>query len=144
MHVTVSGHITVPVQVDGHRLQALLDTGASNLVMSLRVATGTFHLAPGETGVEEVGHLEKAGSKIYVHRFNTLSIEGITVNNPTFELLPDMMRNFLHKAPPIGTHIPVNDEAEGLPDVLIGMPVLKHLHVYIAYKEQMLYITAGE
>ena len=27
------------------------------------------------------------------------------------------------------------------PDILLGMNVLKHLHVYIAYKEKKLYIT---
>ena len=28
--------------------------------------------------------------------------------------------------------------------IIVGMAVLQHLHVYIAYKEQMLYITAAE
>ena len=33
--------------------------------------------------------------------------------------------------------------AEGKVDLFLGMSTLQHLHVYVAYNERMLYITAG-
>ncbi len=32
----------------------------------------------------------------------------------------------------------------GMPDLTIGLPELKHLHVYIAFRERMIYVTAAD
>jgi hypothetical protein len=47
----------------------------------------------------------------------------------------------MDNAPPLGTRIREPDTEQGLPQVLIGMDILRHLHLYIAYREQKLYIT---
>jgi hypothetical protein len=47
----------------------------------------------------------------------------------------------MDRPPPIGTRFKDSDTEESFPDLLIGMDVLHHLHLYIAYKEQKLYIT---
>jgi hypothetical protein len=42
-----------------------------------------------------------------------------------------------------GSRLPVGDTEIGLGDMLLGMDILHHLHVYIAYKEEKLYLTAA-
>src|SRR5438105_11627601 len=43
--VRASGHIVVPVVLDGQKLNALIDTGATNSVLNLSVAEGDFKLS---------------------------------------------------------------------------------------------------
>ncbi len=144
MKVTESNHIVFPMELDGHHLLAMLDTGASQTTLSLREAQiiGVGTSAPD---LEQIGQLKNnPDAKIYRHRFKTLSMDGITVSNPTIVLIPDMVRNYMVHSPYTGSRIDTSSEPQGLPDLLLGMSVLQHLHVYVAYKEEMLYITAGE
>ncbi|MGD0143484.1 MAG: retropepsin-like aspartic protease [Rhizomicrobium sp.] len=145
MRVARSHHIVVPVTLDGHQYNALLDTGASDSSLNLTDAEGDFGLKVGGPDMKPVGQLhDKAGSSIYQHTFKSLSFGGISVSNPTMEIVPDLTKGIEARAPPTGTRIPDNDEAQGLPDMLLGMDVLRHLHLYIAYKEQKLYITPSD
>lgn len=68
-----------------------------------------------------------------------MEIGGVTIDNPVLLLLPDLVANAGHRTRP-GSLIRVEN---GLPDVLLGMNVLRRLHLYIAYKESRLYITEG-
>jgi predicted aspartyl protease len=128
MRVTPASHIVFSAELDGHAVRAMLDTSATRNALSVRAAGELFGLYTGATS----------------HRFKSLSIEGIVVNNPEIALLSDITR---HSAPVKGdasVRLISGDARNDEPDLLIGMSMLKQLHVYIAYKEQMLYITAGD
>lgn len=142
--LTDAGHIRMPIELDGVKLTALLDTGASKTFISERAAGRDFNLTKGSPGVTETDITEDGkAAKKYSHTFKALTVGGITFQNPTLNLLPDLMRNHLMNShrPNINSHIDTNNEAEGLDDVIVGMSELKHLHIYIAYKEQKLYIS---
>jgi predicted aspartyl protease len=128
MRVTPAGHIVFPAELDGHNVRALLDTSATRNALSIRAA-------------QEIFGLNTSASS---HRFKTLSIEGIAVNNPEIALLPDLTRNSSIKKGDTSGRLISGDARSDEPDILIGMSMLKQLHVYIAYNEQMLYITAGD
>jgi len=138
-------HIIVPVTVDGHQFKAILDTGATNTVLNLEIAKSAFSLHPGDAATPEHGGLDGSPySKTYTHRFSSLSLEGIAVANPLIELIPDLMRN--KRLDPKdslegGTRLPDPSRTVGFGDMILGMDILHHLHVYIAYKEKKLYIT---
>ena len=140
------GHIFVPVELDGQRLKALLDTGASISVLNLDVATRLFGLVPGAADTPVAGNLLKSqNAQIYTHTFRSLSLEGVTVANPRLRLIPDLVRSKVSRSPDGwggGTRIPSSGANSGLSDLIIGMDVLRHFHVYIAYKERKLYLTA--
>lgn len=123
MHVTETGHIIFPITMDGHNLQALLDTSAAQTTLSARTASRVFGIATSGT-----------------HRFKTLSFEGVTVNNPEIAVSSNITRVPRDMAGKLASSDPVNE----MPDILVGMSTLKHLHLHIAYKEQTLYITVGE
>ena len=65
----------------------------------------------------------------------------MAVSKIDLRIIPDLMHNWLRHAPPTGSRLSGQVEADGLPDLLLGMDVLRHLHIYIAYKEEMLYVT---
>jgi predicted aspartyl protease len=143
--INSDGHIIVPVTVDGRKFSAMLDTGATNTVFNLEVAKSAFSLTPGSADTPLRGSIEGSpGSTTYTHRFGALSLEGISVTNPAIELLPDLMRN--RRMDPKdslegGTRLADPSRAVGLGDMILGMDILHHFHLYIAYKEKKLYIT---
>jgi len=141
----IAGHIVVPVTLDGITLNALVDTGATNTFITSRTAESNFNLKLGSVDAPDVGPLMGSpGARIYRHTFHSLSLEGIAVGNPVVGIIPDLMRNAVSNGSPIGSRLSNNDEAVSLEDITLGIDVLKHLHLYIAYKEQMLYVTPAE
>jgi len=143
MQVTkMSGHVAVPVVLDGQKLNALIDTGATSSVLNLSVAEGDFKLDTKQSSMVPVRTLgDRDKSMVYRHTFKSLAFEGIAVANPVFNIIPDLERGQMERPPPIGTRIKNTSIEEGLPDMLIGMDILRHLHLYVAYKEQKLYVT---
>ena len=121
-----TAHIDMPVELDGHRIKATLDTGASRSLFSWDVARRIFDIdekSPGVTAVGEHGR--------YHYTFKTLTMKGdgegvtITVQNPDIELVPDKTSGMSY-----------ND-----PIIILGMGILRQLHLYVAYKEKKLYVT---
>lgn len=144
--INSDNHIIIPVSVDGHTFSAVLDTGATNTVLNLEIAKSAFSLVPGNSDTPVRGRLVSSSGPTftYTHRFGSLSLEGIAVANPQIELIPDLMRN--KRMDPKdslegGTRLPDPSRAVSLGDMILGMDILHHLHVYIAYKEKKLYIT---
>ncbi|HTT81942.1 MAG TPA: pepsin/retropepsin-like aspartic protease family protein [Rhizomicrobium sp.] len=134
-----SGHIVVPVTLDGRRLNALLDTGAYTTLLNLSAAENDFGLDVRRAGLMPVGRLGgRDNPMIYRHRFASLSFGGVTVANPMIDVIRDLAERMGPRTV-TGTRVP--DVQEELPDLLIGMDILRHLHLYIAYGEQKLYIT---
>jgi Aspartyl protease len=137
-----SGHIVVPVTLDGQTLSANLDTGASRSTLNLSVAEGDFHLNEKQPDMIPVGRMrDKDDSIVFRHAFKSLSFEGLTITNPSLDIIPDLERGQMERPPATGTRMPDSSVEQKLPDLLIGMDILRHLHLYIAYKEQKLYIT---
>jgi predicted aspartyl protease len=145
IEINSESHILLPVTVDGHRFKAMLDTGASNTVFNLEIARSAFSLTPGNSETPVRGSLQGSPlSKTYTHHFASLSLEGIAVSNLQIELIPDLMRNRMMDPKDSlegGTRLHDPNRDTGLSDMILGMDILRHLHVYIAYKEKKLYLT---
>jgi len=152
--------IIIPVTVDGHPLNAVMDTGSQFTVMNMGVANQLFGLTPSSPSVmpSTVTNGDKSIT-LYRHLFDKLTFEGVEVSNLQVYLLPnevavhDRPRSLLLLAP---SHMPLSGsrmfpsagpitepelDSLSIPDVIIGMDVLRHLHVYFAAKERRLYIT---
>jgi hypothetical protein len=144
MRVLHSGHIIVPVLLDGQRVTAILDTGAYHTTLTVPVAENQFRLKLGSPETPASGHLTgKPNSPTYRHVFSSLAFEGIVVSNPQVEIIPDLMRQVVidAAAPPTGTRIADPRKLESDASMLIGMNILRHFHIYIAYREEKLYVT---
>jgi len=142
--LTDEGHIRMPIELDGHKFTALLDTGADQSSITFRAAEEAFDITKDSPGVTKKGYVNgDKRAEEYERRFKTLTIAGITFNNPKLSLIPDLLRNHQinEHRPKINSHIDTNNEFEGVDDVIVGLAELRHLHIYIAYKEQKLYIS---
>ena len=132
------GDITIRMELDGRRVDAVLDTGVANTNLDLDAAQRDFKVDVNAPDVEKTGEL-KGGftANVYRRRFKTLAVEGVTVANPMVELLPNLVVN----GPGVGRtgSLVRKDEAP----LVLGMSTLSKLHVYIAYKERKLYISAA-
>ncbi len=121
--------LLVSVNVDGHPLRAVIDTGAESSTMSLGTAEKIFGLKDDSAGMKELPPISvnrTARVKSYRYPFQAMTFGGITVKNPDILLLP-------------------GDEADRRePDMVLGVSILRQLHLYVAYDEQMLYVTPAE
>jgi predicted aspartyl protease len=120
MSVVSNGHIEIPVVVDGKKFKAILDTGAVGSIISLDAAKA---LGITENSPELKPVTDNNGRyKVYDYPFKLLDFDGVTVSNPRLQVVSS---DFLPR---------------GI-DMLIGVSILRRLHLYIAYDEEKLYIT---
>jgi predicted aspartyl protease len=137
-----TGHIIFRMELDGRRVNAMLDTGASNTILNLDIARRTFRVDVNAPDVEKVGEIGRSQTGVYRKRFKTISFEGVTVMNPIITMYPDLMGGSGPGEMRTGSII--RDARNGLPDMILGMNVLSEMHVYVASKERKLYITAAD
>ncbi len=120
-----TAHIDVPVELDGHRIKATVDTGSSRSYFSWENAR---HIAPTSTRISP-GIKSEHGR--YHYAFKTLTMKGdgegvaINVQNPDIELVPDKASGMSYSDPIL----------------ILGMGILRQLHLYVAFKEKKLYVT---
>jgi Predicted aspartyl protease len=117
-------HISMKVNLDGEEIKAVIDTGASRTVMSMDTAERLFDLKEEDLkdapGVNKIGGAKKA-------HFKKLSFGNVDVLNPDITLIPDSAAGV----------------SRLMPKLIIGISVLRQLHLYIAYKEKVMYLTAA-
>ena len=136
------GHMTVPVMLDGHEFTATIDTGAATSTLRMDIAQHSYDLAIGTKDTPETGILNgDAGLKTYSHIFKSLTFGGIEVINPHITIIPDAVNRNGDRTQQTGNRAKlVKDDIVG-PPMLIGMNVLRQLHIYMAFGEKKLYIS---
>ena len=124
------GHLNLDVTLDGKAFHAVLDTGAPITTTAVADAIVAFDLKRGSPELPVIGQdKDDPYLKIYSHNFERLSFGDITVIHPQINLISSKYQTFGFNLDP------------QLRKIIIGMNVLKQLHLYIAYGEKKLYIT---
>ena len=100
-------------------------------------AQGYFHLSQGSPGLTAVG------DSLYTHVFDKLELEGVAVAHPIVYIHEDRAKYSLESAVRTGTRLSGVGESSGITPLILGMNELRHLRIFLSYKEQKLYITAG-
>jgi predicted aspartyl protease len=138
-------HIEVPVTLDGNPLRAVIDTGATNTTLRMDLARSQYKLTMGDAASPEIERAaDDHGPKAYAHIFQTLAFGPIEVKHPRVIVLEDVWKRDAAFSPLTGDRTKTDkDVVTLLPEVLIGMNVLRKLHVYIAFKERKLYLSAA-
>jgi hypothetical protein len=136
------GHIDVQVELDGHPLRATLDTGSTRTNLRLDRATEKLGFSPDTPpppGTPK-GNPER---QIYPRRFSTLSFDGVTVANPLIIIQPLEFGGGKDDTAILASRAQRKDDLSNRlsPDMLIGMDILRHLHMYLAVNEEKLYVT---
>jgi predicted aspartyl protease len=136
---TRGGQIHIPVSLDGHTLDAVIDTGSQYTIISLPVAKRLFGLSADSPGVTPLGAVNNDPAlRGYMHTFASLSFGGVTVLTPDMMLLPDRMARGGDRTQQTRNRALFNT---ALPEITIGMDVLRHLHIYLAPDEHNFYVS---
>jgi hypothetical protein len=134
--------ILVPVSLDGKQFLARINTASPYSTISANTAKFMFGVTPDTPDARPLGSLDgDPDHKIFGHVFSTLTFDAVTVSNPHFAVIPDL----------IGSKDPDNssrtdsrirriDDNIG-PQVTIGMDVLRKLRLFVAFSEHKLYVT---
>ena len=120
------GHFEIGVTLDGHALTAVIDTGSPWTILDAGWAKENLGFSPDAppSGIPK----DRPGEQIYFRRYSALAFPGITVANPLVVVRSVQFGDGGGRAGPA-------------PDMIIGMEVLRHLHLYYAAGEQKFYIT---
>ena len=130
--------IRLPVTLDGKTFRAIVDTGAPGTAISAGAAERAFGVTVNSPGAIRSSDPDDAA---FGYVFHNLSLGGIAASNPHITIFPDVVgKNDPDNAIATGSTI-VHDEDGMQDDLIIGMDVITHLHLYIAYGERKLYIT---
>ena len=121
------GHIEVPVLIDGKEIKATIDTGAWRSVLSLETARHLFNIDAKDPKLAPAKGTSTPGTLHYP--FESLMLKDVHVEHPDLVLVPDDVSHFYAE--------------NGGPKLLLGMGILRQLHLYIAYREKKLYVTAA-
>ncbi len=131
--------IHVEMTLDGHDLDTAFDTGTSLTYLNERVLAGTFGRDPSsEKEVTLYGH------KFHSATFNSLSIGGVTFPNPSLLVMRDTMRELAKEDVPVKDQNQAGVTLAHFPHLLLGLDAIRHLHIYIAYKERKIYVSAAD
>jgi hypothetical protein len=135
-------HLHIPVTLDGHSYDAIFDTGSRHTIMRLPTARRDFGLDPDSTGMEPYRGIN--GSSFLdgsLHKFSRLTFGNITMDQPEVLIIPDVMNHNADRSPMARNRAYLHNADLILPELSLGMDVLKHLHLYLAFGEQALYLA---
>lgn len=127
-----AGQIVVNAVLDGKPVTAVLDTGSPSSIMSLDVARKLFGWDEKDPRIKLLGTENLNGGKatqIYSYPFQSLSFEGIAVSNPQITMIPQAA---------------FGAGRDSDFTIVLGMSILRQLHVYVAYDEKVVYLTSAE
>lgn len=144
--MTISGSkIHVPVTIQGRTVNAVIDTGFAHTVMRRDIAE-SFGLKADTPDMTPDGDVRDGlGMAVYVHTFPQISFSGVTAVNVPVRIQTNSMVHVINRAPILGFRATFpTDPATRVPDLAIGMDVLHQLHMYAAFGENKLYVTAAQ
>lgn len=129
------GHFEIAVTLNGHPLTAVIDTGSPWTILSLAWAKENLGFSPdapprsadGSSGIPK----DDPDRQVYFRKYSALSFPGIAIANPVVIIRPVQF----------GDGGDADTTERHAPDLIIGMEVLRHLHLYYAAGEQRFYIT---
>jgi predicted aspartyl protease len=116
----------VRMQIDGEDINAVVDTGSTVTLIDLDFVRRHFDITPESPGVTKLGSAKLPSGRsaaMYGYTFKTLTVSGVVFENVPARLV---------------------DLHSGIGQLILGMNELRFLHLYIATKEKMIYVTAAD
>lgn len=138
----VDGKITVPVSVQGHEINAVIDTSSPRTVMRRDIAETVMGLKAGTPDMTPDNLSDGKGQPVYDHTFSQISFPGgVTANNVPALILTNSLTHEINNGMMLGSWARSSDAR--IPDLTLGMDVLHQLHLLAAFGQNKLYVTAA-
>jgi Aspartyl protease len=139
------GKIEVQVMIQGHPINALIDTSSAHTIMRRDIAERMLGLQTDTPEVMPADDLRDGlGLRIYRHTFPQITFAGgvTALNVPALIQTNSMIYN-INREPRLGSRAQFKEEAR-IPDLTLGMDVLRQLHLYVVYNQNNIYVTSGK
>jgi hypothetical protein len=142
----ITGGVMTPMTLDGAPLTVTLSTDPGHGEMSLGVAGKMLGVPVGAPELKHTDHPHPVGgTEWYAYPFKTLSLGGLAIQNPAIDLFAGddfCTQDKLHGA----IYVPAAKDAATLcqSDATIKLAELHQLHLYFAFGEKKLYVTAAD
>jgi hypothetical protein len=141
----LTGEITSPMTLDGTTLNVAFSTDPGHGEMSLGVAAKLLGLSVTSPDLKRIEHpYPVSGTQWYAYPFKMLSLGGLSIRNPAIDLFAGddfCTQDKLHGA----VFEPTAKAAAMLcaSDATIKLAELRQLHLFFAFSEKKLYVTAA-
>lgn len=139
--IVEDGKIKVPVFIEGHTVIAVIDTSSEHTVMRRDIAELTLGLKPGAPDTLPEGNTgDVMGLPVYRHTFPKIALAavgGVTAANTSVLIAANKLQGTTEIA--LGSR--AGSAEARIPDMVLGMDVLHHLHIYAVFGQKRLYIT---
>lgn len=140
--IVEGGQIKVPVTIEGHSIVAVIDTSSDHTVMRRDIAERIMGFKADTPDMMPAGDTKDgAGQTVYRHLFPKISFIGsgtVTAGNIPVLIATNNMTGS-DKEKPLGSQAGSTDAR--IPDLVLGMDVLHHLHIYAVFGQHRLYVT---
>lgn len=141
LRIDRTGTLHVTATLDGQEIDAIIDTGSGASVLRADEANAVLGHTLDDSDLVKVGTGPSNGWNTYRHTFKQLSIGGIVVRDPDLLIMTDKLSQ-VHEPDEVNKGFRI--VGMQAPALIIGMNVLRQLHIYIAYKQNLLYATAAD
>lgn len=136
-----SGHTNFKMMLDGKWITVSLELAPTHGRMGTKTAKRLFDIDESAPGLEKVPDLPADAPVVYRYPFKSLGIEGVAITNPTVHLYQQTAE--------CRSNITIDPASNpyrcfGGSDLRIGQAILSQLHLYFAFKEKKLYVTAAD
>jgi len=137
------GKISVPVSVQGHQVNAVIDTSSPRTVMRRDIAELIVGLKADTPEMTPVSGLSDGkGQPVYGHTFSQIAFPGgVAANNVPTLIQANSLTHEINGGMVLGSHASSTDVR--IPDLTLGMDVLHQLHLYVVYGQKNLYATSA-
>jgi hypothetical protein len=145
MDMAASGKIEVQVEIGGHQINAILDTSSARTIMRRDIAENTLGLKANSPQMPPAGDLTDGdGMRIYTATFPKITFAGgVTAFNVPALIQVNGMVHKMDRTPILGSRAQFNAEPR-IPELTLGMDVLRQLHLYVVYGQNNVYVTSAE
>ena len=112
-------------------------------MLSWARARRLFDIDAKSPGIEKIAGAKPDEVVGLRYRFKSLSFGGVSVVNPLIYLLPDFAEHSMKVDEGKIADDPVWGPIRDVSRFIVGTDILRKLHLYVAYREQKLYVTAA-
>ena len=139
------GKITVHVTIRGRPINAVIDTSSAHTIMRRDIAERILGLKADTPDMMPADDLRDGqGTRVYHHVLPLVSFaDGIAAHDVPALIQTNAMTYNRHREPTLGSRATFRQDTL-IPDLTLGMDVLRQLHLYVVYGQNSIYVTSAK
>jgi predicted aspartyl protease len=140
---TKGGHINIEATLDRQKIPAIIDSGSAHSILRADTARDFFGLTAGSPGMTQSTILPvNSQYPVHQHQFAKLEFNGVAVSNPVIAIWPNVVgRDADRSYQSTGNRAMPRNVSARLSPLVIGIDVLRKLHIYFAFREHRMYVS---